>query len=135
MITIARSFTPVVVTAALLGMALLVSPPASAAQDDNANRGIWMAGADRAAAGNDWGRLTLQDGVLGFTSSTTEWRMDVAAIKRAAIDPVDRLVVENVSGEIYSVTILDARMDAGSPRAALKVIQRALQSSASRRER
>ena len=136
MITMARSFTRVVVTAALLGMALLVSAQPVAAQGNDAHRATWMAGlGSKAAAGTDWGRLSLQDGVLAFTSLKTEWRIEVSAIKRAAIEPVDRLVVEGMSGEIYYVTILDARMEAESPRAALKIIQRALQASAARRER
>lgn len=136
MITIAHSFTPAMIAAALLAVALLVSPPAAAAQGDRAQTGIWMAGLDsKGAAGNDWGRLVLQDGVLGFTSSKTGWQLDVSTIKRAAIEPADRLVVESVSGETYYVTILDARMEADSPRAALKLIQRALHASAARRER
>lgn len=132
MITIARSFTVVVMTAALLAIALVPQPAEAAAQD--APRGIWLASLG-ARGGVDWGRLVLEDGVLTFASPKTEWRIEMPAIKRAAVEPVDRLVVETVTGEIYYLTILDARMQADSPRPALKIIQRALQASTARRER
>ena len=106
-----------------------------AARGDDAPRGIWLAGSgSQAAAGTDLGHLTLRDGVLAFKSSTTEWQLAAAEIKRASIEKSDRLLVESVAGETYYLTILDARMTAGSPREALKIIQKALRAPAARRE-
>ena len=135
MITIARSFTRVVATAALLATALVTTETAVAARGDEAPRGIWLAGSgSQTATGTDFGHLTLRDGVLAFKSSTMEWQLAAADIKRASIEKSDRLLVEGVAGETYYLTILDARMTAGSPRDALRIIQRALRAPAARRE-
>jgi hypothetical protein len=135
MITIAHSFTRVVIGAALLATALLTMPGPAAAQGDESPRGVWMAGSGpQASGGANWGRLMLRNGVLTFHAATTEWQLAVADIKRAAIGPSDQLVLESVTGEAYSLTILDARMMADSPRDALKIIQRALRVPAARRE-
>jgi len=135
MITIARSFTRVVATAALLATALVTAETAVAARGDEAPRGIWLAGSgNQAAVGTELGHLTLRDGVLAFKSSTTEWQLAASEIKRASIEKSDRLLVEGVTGETYYLTILDARLTASSPREALKIIQRALRAPTARRE-
>ncbi len=135
MITIARSFTRGVAAASLLATALVTTATAVAAQGNDVPRGIWLAGSgSQTAVGTDWGHLTLRDGVLAFKSSTMEWQLAAADIKRASIEKPDRLLVESVAGETYYLTILDARMTAGSPREALKIIERALRAPAARRE-
>ena len=133
MITIARSFIRFAVMAALIAAALLSTPGSAHAVD--APRGIWLAGlGEQASTGANWGRLMLRDGVLTFSSSTTEWRLSVADIKRASIGPSDQLVVETLTGAVHYLTILDARMTADSPRDALKIIQKALRAPGARRE-
>jgi hypothetical protein len=107
----------------------------AAARGDEAPRGVWMAtSATPTATAATWGRLKLTDGVLAFNASNSEWQLAVSDIKKASIDPSDRLVVEAVAGDVYYVTILDARMSADSPSQAFKVIQRALKAPAARRE-
>ena len=134
MITIAHSFTRAVVTAVLLAAALLTTESAVAARGDEAPRGVWMASTTtQNSTAATWGRLMLRDGVLAFNASNIEWQLPVSDIKKASIDQ-DRLVVEAVAGDVYYVTILDARMSADSPNQAFKVIQRALRAPASRRE-
>lgn len=135
MITIAHSFTRAAVTAVLLAAALLTMESAVAARGDEAPRGVWMASAaTQNSETATWGRLILRDGVLAFNASNTEWQLPVSEIKKASIDQSSRLMVEAVAGDVYYVTILDARMSADSPSQALKVIQRALRAPASRRE-
>jgi hypothetical protein len=133
MITIARSFTRLAVMAGFIAATLLATP--DVAKGDDAPRGVWLAGlGEKTSAGSNWGRLILRDGVLTFNSSATEWQLGIADIKRASIGPSEQLVVETVTGAIHYVTILDARMTAGSPRDALKVIQKALRGPSARRE-
>ena len=135
MITFAHSFTRASLTAAVLAAALLTTESVVAARADEAPRGVWMArSATPGAAAETWGRLKLSDGVVAFNASNAEWQMAVADIKKASVDQSDRLVLEAVAGDIYYVTILDARMLVDSPNRALKLIQRALHAPASRRE-
>lgn len=136
MITFAHSFTRAAVTAVLLAAALFtMQSTVAAARGDEATRGVWMASsATPTAAASTWGRLKLTDGLLAFNASANEWQLAVTEIKKASIDQSNRLVVEAVTGDVYYVTILDARMSADSPAQAFKIIQRALKAPASRRE-
>ena len=133
MITIARSFTRFAIMAAFVAAALLTTPGLATAGD--APRGVWLAGlGEQTSTGANSGRLMLRDGVLTFSSSSTEWQLPIAEIKRASIGASEQLVVETVAGAVHYVTIFDARMTVDSPRDALKVIQKALRAPSARRE-
>lgn len=135
MITFAHSFTRTSLTAVFLAAALLTTESVVAARGDEAPRGVWMArSATPGAAAEIWGRLKLGDGVIAFNGSNSDWQVAVADIKKASVDQSDRLVLEAAAGDVYYVTILDARMLVDSPSRALKLIQRALREPASRRE-
>jgi len=115
-----------------VGILALAAFPAQAGAQ-TADRGLWMAtSADKAAlAGHGFGRLTLVDGVLSYQSGSFEWRLALCDIKRVSASKrvSDAIEVESVTGQVYFVGILDAKLTMASPGKAVQMLQRAVRST------
>lgn len=112
-------------------VALLAVPAVAQAQD--APRGLWMATSSNEASlvGQDFGRLTIANGMLSFQSAKHEWRLALADVKRVSRSKQvsDALEVESVTGQVYYVGILDGQLTLTSPGKAAQFIQRAVQTA------
>ena len=112
-------------------VALLAVPGMAQAQD--ASRGLWMATSSNQAslAGNDFGRLSMANGMLSFQSAKYEWRLALADVKRVSPSKrvSDALEVESVTGELFYIGILNGQLTLTSPGKAAQVIQRAVRTA------
>lgn len=112
-------------------LALAAFPAQAAAQ--TADRGLWMAtSADEAVlAGSGFGRLTLVNGVLAYESGSFEWHLALSDIKRVAASKKlsNAIEIESVTGQVYFVGILDAKLIMASPGKAVQMLQRAVRST------
>ena len=112
-------------------VALLTVP--GVAQAQNASRGLWMATSSNEAslAGNDFGRLSMADGMLSFQSTKSEWRLALADVKRVSTSKQvsDALEVESVTGQVFYVGILNGQLSLTSPGKAAQMIQRAVKTA------
>ena len=112
-------------------VALLAVPGMAQAQD--ASRGLWMATSSNEAslAGNDFGRLSMANGMLSFQSSKNEWRLALADVKRVSSSKQvsDALEVESVTGQVFYIGILNGQLTLTSPGKAVQMIQRAVRTA------
>ena len=112
-------------------VALLAVPGMAQAQD--ASRGLWMATSSNQAslAGNDFGRLSMANGMLSFQSANYEWRLALADVKRVSPSKQvsDALEVESVTGQVFYIGILNGQLTLTSPGKAAQVIQRAVRTA------
>ena len=112
-------------------VALLTVP--GVAQAQNASRGLWMATSSNEAslAGNDFGRLSMADGMLSFQSTKSEWRLALADVRRVSTSKQvsDALEVESVTGQVFYVGILNGQLSLTSPGKAAQMIQRAVKTA------
>ena len=112
-------------------VALLAVPGMAQAQD--ASRGLWMATSSNQAslAGNDFGRLSVANGMLSFQSANYEWRLALADVKRVSPSKQvsDALEVESVTGQVFYIGILNGQLTLTSPGKAAQVIQRAVRTA------
>ena len=112
-------------------VALLAVPGMAQAQD--ASRGLWMATSSNQAslAGNDFGRLSMANGMLSFQSANYEWRLALADVKRVSPSKQvsDALEVESVTGQVFYIGILNGQLTLTSPGKAVQMIQRAVRTA------
>jgi hypothetical protein len=79
------------------------------------------------------GVLRVRDGQLSFVEQIgqVEWELDLANVKRVApINGGRSLSIVSVAGEEYVFSIMDLNMTPASPKKALGIIERAIQSLA-----
>jgi hypothetical protein len=79
------------------------------------------------------GVLRLRDGTLSFVEQIgqVDWELELATVKRVALVNGGRsLAVVSLSGEEFVITIMDPNLTNGSPKRALAIIERAVQSLA-----
>lgn len=97
-------------------------------------RGLWMAEWLRPqATERTIGILRVQDGKLSFVEQIgqVDWELDLANVKRIApINNGRSLFVASVGGDEYILSIMDPNMTTASPKKALAIIERAIQSLA-----
>lgn len=114
---------------ALAGV-LVVMPLVAQAQSSDATRGVWMAASSDEASltGRGFGRLTITDGRLAFQSANYEWRLELSEVERIGRSKVldNALEVESVTGQVYYVAILDARLTPTAPGKAAQAIAHAV---------
>jgi len=112
-------------------VALLTVP--GVAQAQGASSGLWMATSSNQAslAGNDFGRLSLANGMLSFETTKFGWRLALADVKRIVPSKLvsNALEVESVTGQVYFVAILDGQLTMTSPGKAAQMIQRAVKTA------
>lgn len=112
-------------------VALLTVP--GVAQAQNASRGLWMATSSNEAslAGNDFGRLSMANGMLSFQSTKSEWRLALADVRRVSTSKQvsDALEVESVTGQVFYIGILNGQLSLASPGKAAQMIQRAVKTA------
>ena len=106
------------------------------AEAGNANdhRGMWLAEWVRPnVAERSIGVLKLRDGKLSFAEQTgqLDWELDLASVKRISTANGGRsLAVASMTGEEFIVSIMQPDLTHGSPKKALSIIERAVQSLA-----
>jgi hypothetical protein len=114
-------------------VALLAVPAAAQAQSADMTRVNWMAtsSSEAALAGNDFGRLTMANGMLAFQSAKYEWRLALADVKRVAPSKQvsDALEIEAVTGQVFYVGILNGQLSLTSPGKAVQTIQRGVKTA------
>jgi hypothetical protein len=118
----------VALTVQFLGV--LAVPTLLAASE--APRGMWMAEWMRPqVAERTIGVLRVRDGKLSFVEQIgqVDWELDLSSVKRVAtINGGRSISIVSASGEEFVITIMDPNMALGSPKKALAIIERALQS-------
>jgi hypothetical protein len=96
-------------------------------------RATWMAEWLRpAAAERTIGVLKLGDGRLSFVAQIgqADWTLNIAEVKRVAVVSGGRsLSIMSTKGEEFVITIMDQNLVQGSPKKALTILERAIQSS------
>ena len=77
------------------------------------------------------GVLRIRDGKLSFVEQIgqVDWELDLANVKRVAVAG-KALSITSLSGEEFIVTIMDPNLTQGSPKKAMAIIERAVQSIA-----
>lgn len=103
-------------------------------------RGMWLAEWVRPQAEGSSPRsigvLKLRDGRLSFAEQNRrlEWEVDLGSVKRVTVANGGRaLLVTSISGDEFIVSIMQPDMTLGSPKKALSIIERAVQSIATSR--
>lgn len=105
----------------------MLSPSTARAQSSDT---FWMAASDPAAklGGDSWGRLMLKGGQLKFNSLRYDWQLALSDIKRVDISTRadEAFEIESATGEVFYVSILDAKLTTQSPRKARETIRKAV---------
>jgi hypothetical protein len=114
-------------------LAIASAPSVLLAQAVPAPRDLWMAlsATESTLSGRDFGRLSIENGVLAFDSNDLRWRMPLSEVKRVVESKRagKALEIESVSGKVYFVAILNGQLMASSPAKALQAIQRAVKTA------
>jgi hypothetical protein len=85
------------------------------------------------STGRAIGVLRLRDNRLTFTEQVgqAEWQLDVAAIRKVStINGGRLLVIESVTGDEYTVRIIEANFAEGNPKRAKATLERAIEALA-----
>ena len=123
----------------VLSIGFLAMPEQVSAASES-GRGMWLAEWIRpqaqGSAPRSIGVLKLRDGRLTFAEQNgqLDWELDLASVKRLATANGGRaLVVASITGDEFIVSIMQPDMTQGSPKKALSIIERAVQSLAASR--
>ena len=121
----------------ILVLAVLATAAPSVAQAQARSveaRGLWMAtsASDTILSGRGFGRLAIDDGALVYSSRDFSWLLPLTDIKRVASSRQvsNALEIENASGHVYFVAILNGQLTSRSPARALQAIERAVRTAA-----
>jgi hypothetical protein len=100
-----------------------------------APRAMWMADWQRPESDGKRtiGLLSIRDGKLSFVEQVgqTDWELDLAAVKRVAVVNSGRsLSITSTAGAEYVLSIMEVDLTQASPKKALGIIERAMQTIA-----